>query len=62
MPITDGVAVFDGLTLPESDNGDHVFEITTTLPTVGEVSSTTNPVAVATRDTGRRQLLPIADR
>ena len=49
---TDGVAVFDGLSLSQLSSGtDYVFQITTTLPTVGEVSTTTSPVDVATAAT-----------
>ena len=52
VPVTDGVAVFDGLSLSQlSDGTDYVFQITTTLPTVGEVSTTTSPVDVATAAT-----------
>jgi hypothetical protein len=50
--ITNGVAVFDGLTLSRLSRGmDYVFQITTTLPNIGEVSTTTSPVDVATAAT-----------
>ena len=52
VPVTNGVAVFDGLTLSQLSNGtDYTFQITTTIPGQGDISTTTTPVDVATAAT-----------
>ena len=52
VPVTDGAAVFDGLSLVQLSHGtDYVFQVSTTIPTVGEVSTTTTGVDVGTAAT-----------
>ena len=57
VPITNGVAVFDGLTLTQAESG-ATFTISTTLPE-GPVSVTTNPVAVTAPTPGVGNYYPL---
>ncbi|MGP0067547.1 MAG: hypothetical protein ACLQGP_28625, partial [Isosphaeraceae bacterium] len=52
VPVTDGLAVFDGLSLSSSHVGtDYGLRITTTIPGVGTVSTSDGPVDVASAAT-----------
>jgi len=57
-PITDGTAIFDGLTLPQSDNGDQLV-VSTDLPMAGAVEATTNPIAVTAPTPGVGNFYPL---